>query len=206
MGQFIDQVQKSNQLVISARQQKEREKQQRKEIEKKLFDYFFQQLKAPEEGTTEKQYQFLLLPQTFENFYNESKKEFLNLGFNKKTIYDLYIKILNNLYSTFKKSNRYFQKDYKEKLYITISNAYEKHGVSAFWILEEAKREIMQRIKRETPTEDIIKLISFYDSQNNKFYKLYKPPKNHTARAIRWGLYLGISDIIKSSRRNKRRH
>lgn len=194
MGQFIDEVQKTN-SYLTEKQRREKEKEQKQKelerIEKSLYNDFLAAFKAPE-TTLQDEFNQFCLPLNFEKTYKNT-----NTTLNKSEFQKIYYKQLNFLYNNFNKSNKSPPNDNKLIIKLYIDNIYSLYGKNAYEILEKAKLEILTRINQRTsqPLFNAFTYndINFYENYNNKKNKTYLEEAKRKQRkkyAILLGLYL----------------
>jgi hypothetical protein len=189
MGQFIDQVNKNNNLqneVLSLTKQKQLAKEEKDfkkyrikkyqlEIRDKIEDIYF--------SKGENAYNYLINARSeiIGNIFEEiqqKNKTFKNTKYTETENKEL----LYILYDYFNKTNEKYYKNYKKEntknndidymeIEKSIEKCYQNNGILAYELLERGKFEILEQI---TTPQNYLKIANFHDKINKKYYKIYK--------------------------------
>lgn len=222
MGQFIDQVNKTNQLIMSARQLKEQEKEKkarekrRQEFSKDMQRNALQDLQNTfkdiyeVEGT--KAFDLLNKLNIRNKIINDIIKEYKKDKINTVTlekIYDNlennYLKINKNLYNIYNASDNEVVKNYKIiENYIKYTYETEKKAANFIFL---AKEKLIDKLN---DNKNYIKYCNYYDKIAKQYEKIYcsnerKFTLGDATKAILTGAYIGIYASYKTKTKKKKR-
>lgn len=221
MGQFIDQVNKTNQLIMSARQLKEQEKEEkarekrRQEFSKDMQKNALQDLQNTfkdiyeVEGT--KAFDLLnkinIRNKIINNIINEYKKDKINTITLEKIYNNLennYLKINKNLYNIYNASDNEVIKNYKIiENYIKYTYETEKKAANFIFL---AKEKLIDKLN---DNKNYIKYSNYYDKIAKQYEKIYcsnerKFTSGDATRAILTGVCIGAITNYKPKKSKKR--
>ena len=221
MGQFIDQVNKTNQLIMSARQLKEQEKEEkakqkrRQEFSKDMQRNALQDLKNillefyEVEGV--KAFDLLnklnIRNKIIKNIINEYKQDKINTITLKKIYTNLdnnYLKINKNLYNIYNASDNEVVKNYKIiENYIKYTYETEKKAANFIFL---AKEKLIDKL---SDNKNYIKYSNYYDKIAKQYKKIYcsnerKFTLGDATRAILTGICIGAITSYKPKKSKKR--
>lgn len=221
MGQFIDQVNKTNQLIMSARQLKEQEKEEkakqkrRAEFAKDMQKNALQDLKNTMlelyevEGT--KAFDLLnkieTRNKTINNIINEYEQDKINNNILLEIYNDLnnnYLKINKNLYNIYNASDNELIKNYKIiENYIKYTYKTEKKAANFIFL---AKEKLIDKLN---DNKNYIKYCNYYDKIAKQYEKIYcsnerKFTLGDATRAILTGICIGAITSYKPKKSKRR--
>lgn len=221
MGQFIDQVNKTNQLIMSARQLKEQEKKEkarekrRKEFSKDMQRNALQDLKNTFKDIYEvegiKAFDLLnkinIRNKIINHIINEYKKDKINTITLEKIYTNLesnYLKINKNLYNIYNASDNELVKNYKIiENYIKYTYETEKKPQNFIFL---AKEKLIDKLN---DNKNYIKYSNCYDKIAKQYQKTYcsnerKFTLGDATRAILTGVCIGAITSYKPKKSKKR--
>lgn len=221
MGQFIDQVNKTNQLIMSARQLKELEKEEkarekrRQEFSKDMQKNALQDLQNTFKDIYEvegvKAFDLLnklnIRNKIINNIINEYKKDKINTITLEKIYTNLennYLKINKNLYNIYNASDNEVVKNYKIiENYIEYTYEAEKKAANFIFL---AKEKLIDKLN---DNKNYIKYCNYYDKIAKQYEKIYcsnerKFTFRDAIRAILTGLCIGVITSYKPKKNKKR--
>lgn len=222
MGQFIDQVNKTNQLIMSARQLKEQEKEKkakqkrREEFSKDMQKNALQDLKNTLKDIYEvegvKAFDLLnkinIRNKIINDIIKEYKKDKINTITLEKIYNNLennYLKINKNLYNIYNASDNEVVKNYKIiENYIKYTYETEKKAQNFIFLAKETL------IDKLNDNKNYIKYSNYYDRIAKQYEKIYcsnerKFTLGDTIRAILTGACIGIYASYKTKTKKKKR-
>jgi hypothetical protein len=222
MGQFIDQVNKTNQLIMSARQLKEQEKEEkakqkrREEFSKDMQKNALQDLQNTFKDIYEvegvKAFDFLNKINVRNKFINDIIKEYKKDKINTVTLEKIYnnlesnyLKINKNLYNIYNASDNEVVKNYKIiENYIKYTYKTEKKPQNFIFL---AKEKLIDKL---SDNKNYIKYSNYYDKIAKQYEKIYcgnekKFTLEDTTKAILTGACIGIYASYKTKTKKKKR-
>lgn len=221
MGQFIDQVNKTNQLIMSTRQLKEQEKEKKarekrqQEFSKDMQKNALQDLKNTFKDIYEvegvKAFDLLNKINIRNKIINDIIKEYKKDKINTVTlekIYDNlennYLKINKNLYNIYNASDNEVVKNYKIiENYIKYTYETEKKPQNFIFL---AKEKLIDKL---SDNKNYIKYSNYYDKIAKQCEKIYcgnerKFTLGDAIQAILTGLCIGVITSYKPKKNKKR--
>jgi len=222
MGQFIDQVNKTNQLIMSARQLKEQEKEKkakqkrREEFSQDMQKHALQDLQNTFKDIYEvegvKAFDLLnkinVRNKIINDIINEYKQDKINTVTLEKIYINLdnnYLKINKNLYNIYNASDNEVVKNYKIiKNYIKYTYETEKKPQNFIFL---AKEKLIDKLN---DNKNYIKYSNYYDRIAKQYEKIYcsnerKFTLGDTTKAILTGACIGIYASYKTRTKKKKR-
>lgn len=170
---LIDSVNNLNNVYISERQKRkqEQEEKQNKKIRQnnyklELQQYFYNEFKKQNNTEKTKKYFDTLENrlQTIGNIAKNKEDEFATRELNL-----LYNKELNFIYNIFKNDEEAQEKNIEQQIYTGIQTTYQKHGLNAFYKLQDVKYNFLNQYNINCQKYDF-----YFDKINKHFYKYYK--------------------------------
>ena len=228
MGQFIDQVNKTNQLIMSARQLKEQEKEQktrekrREQFAKDMAKNALQDLQNTFQDVYKvegvKAFDLLnkinVRNKIINDIIKEYKKDIKNTVILENiynTLENNYLKTNKNIYNIYNASEENNDIDYME-IEKSIKKCYKQNGILAYDLLENGKFEILEQI---TTPKNYLKVANFHDKINKKYYNIYKQEQNAIQKhnnyikkrnkVIISSIFIGLYSGFKSATKPKRK-
>lgn len=168
---LIDSVNNLNNVYISERQKQkqEQEEKQNKKIRQNnykllLQELFYNEFKKQNNTETTKKYF-----DTLQNRLNTIESLTLGDEYSTPFVNSIYNKELNFIYNIFKNDEEAQNKSIENQIFTGIQQTYKKHGLNAFYKLQDVKYQFLNQYNINCQKYDF-----YFDKINKHFYKYYK--------------------------------
>lgn len=170
---LIDSVNKQNQLFVEVIEEEKSERLENKnkkirqnnykmELQQNFYKFFYQNKNAE----ASKAY-FELLNNRLKTIQGIAKNK--EDEFAERELNSLYNKELNFIYNIFKKDEEAQENTLESQIYYGIQTTYQKHGIDAFYKLQDVKYQFLDTYNLNCQKYDF-----YFDKINKHFFKYYK--------------------------------